>query len=127
MAVWLCGLIWPRFGTLLPVTASDWLQAIIAALAVACVYVMNYPAVEVESPTLVMIELFARAGRNGLSRDELYLALGNDFLVAPRVEDLLREGLAIEADGKCRLTQKGAKLEHVFGVWRRLLGAGLGG
>jgi hypothetical protein len=117
----------PALRMWLPPTLGDWAQAIVAALAVACAYVLNYPAVEVESPTLVMIELFARAGDAGLSREELYASLSDDLLITPRIDDLLHEGLAIEIDGKCRLTPKGRRLKSVFSCWRRLLGVGIGG
>jgi hypothetical protein len=117
----------PGLQPFLPAPLGEWIQAIVTALAVACVYVMNYPAVEVESPTLVMIDIFARAEPDGLTRDDLYQRLSNDFLVVPRIEDLLREDLATESDGKCRLTVKGMKLEQIFNAWRRLLRAGIGG
>ena len=117
----------PSWRAWLPPTLSDWLQAVVAALAVACLYVMNYPAVEVDSPSLAMADLFARAGANGLSREELYRTLDDDFLVVPRLNDLVREGLVVEARGKYRLTGRGLRLTHVFSLWRRILGAEIGG
>jgi hypothetical protein len=122
-----CEAFLPELTTLLPPRLSDWVQAVVTALAVACVYVMNYPAVEVESPTLVMIDLVAKAEPNGLTRDDLYQAIGDDFLVMPRIVDLLDERLAIEAEGQCRLTAKGIRLARIFTGWRRLLRAGIGG
>lgn len=110
-----------------PADLGDWAQAVITALALAAAYVMTYPAIEVESPTLVMIEIIAAAGPRGVTSDELYRRLGDDVLVLPRIEDLLLEGLAKDTGPRIALTPKGLRLAQVFSVWRRLLGAGIGG
>ena len=43
-------------------------HAVLLALALAAAYVMTYPAVEVESPTLVIVQAIARHGADGLDR-----------------------------------------------------------
>lgn len=117
----------PGLAPLLPDTLAAWTQTIIAALSFAAAYVMTYPAMEAESPTLVMIDLITKAEPKGLTREELLCRLDDEFLVIPRVDDLVREGLATEADQRIRLTGKGLQLEQMFTAWRRLLSAGIGG
>jgi hypothetical protein len=117
----------PGIGFLLPPTIAEWAQAILAALGFAAAYVLSYPAIEVPSPTLVIITLIAGAEPQGLRPVELYQRLDDAFLVTPRIEDLLHEGLARETEGQIFLTPKGIRLARLFSAWRRLLGAGLGG
>jgi hypothetical protein len=127
IVLWAGARIAPGLQAWLPASLSEWLQAIVAGLTMAALYVMTYPALEVESPTLLMIDILARAEPVGLTKDELYRRLSDDVLVIPRIEDLLREDLATETGGRCRLTKRGRRLEQVFSVWRRILGAGIGG
>ena len=97
------------------------------ALALAAAYVMTYPAIEVESPTLVMIEAITRRGAEGLPRELLFEQLNDAVLVAPRIRDLVAEGWAEEHDGRLQLTAPGRRLVRMFILWRRLLGAEQGG
>ncbi len=117
----------PAWRSLLPEGASHWAESILLALAVAAAYVMSYPPVEVDSPTLVIIRVIAAAGKAGLDKNELYRLLDDEALVVPRILDLLREGLASEAGGRYALTRKGSGLAGFFAGWRKFLRAGKGG
>jgi hypothetical protein len=117
----------PGLATLLPSDPFGVLQALLLALALAAGYVMTYPAIEVESPTLVMIQAIARRGEEGLARTTLFAQLTDEVLVAPRVRDLLSDGLAVERGGRLYLSDGGRRLIRLFFVWRRVLGAREGG
>lgn len=117
----------PGLAARLPADSFGVVQAAVLALAFAAGYVMTYPAIEVESPTLVMIQAIARRGDRGLARATLFEQLNDEVLVAPRVRDLMREGLAIERGGRLHLSARGRKLVAWFLVWRRVLGASEGG
>jgi hypothetical protein len=119
--------ILPGLATLLPPEPFGTLQALLLSLAFAAGYVMTYPAIEVESPTLVMIQAIARRGDEGLARATLFAQLNDEVLVAPRVRDLLSEGLAVEREGRLHLSTRGRRLVNLFFIWRRLLGASAGG
>jgi hypothetical protein len=139
----LCTFIFGILGGLLLVLAVAWalpglaarlpsqpfgvLQSLLLALAFAAGYVMSYPAIEVESPTLVMIQAIARRGARGLARATLFEQLNDDVLVAPRVRDLVTDGLAVETQGRLRLSEGGRRLVSAFALWRRVLGAEDGG
>ncbi len=117
----------PGLAARLPADPFGLVQAVLLSLAFAAGYVMTYPAIEVESPTLVMIQAIARRGDAGLARATLFEQLNDEVLVAPRVRDLVREGLAIERGGRLHLSPRGHRLVSWFLVWRRVLGAGEGG
>ena len=119
--------ILPGLATLLPPEPFGTLQALLLSLAFAAGYVMTYPAIEVESPTLVMIQAIARRGDEGLARATLFAQLNDEVLVAPRVRDLLSEGLAVEREGRLHLSERGSRLVKLFFLWRRVLGASAGG
>jgi len=117
----------PAFAAWLPSDPFGVLQALLLALAFAAGYVMTYPAIEVESPTLVMVRAIARSGDEGLARATLFDQLNDEVLVAPRVRDLVSEGLATERDGRLHLSGRGRSLVNLFLIWRRVLGAKAGG
>ena len=117
----------PELAALLPDGPLAMAHAVLLALALAAAYVMTYPAVEVESPTLVIVQAIARHGREGLARERLFEELDDSVLVAPRIQDLLDEELASRVDGRYRLTPKGRALARVFTLWRVVLGAPKGG
>ena len=117
----------PGLAPLLPSDPFGVLQALLLALALTAGYVMTYPAIEVESPTLVMIQAIARRGEEGLARTTLFAQLTDEVLVAPRVRDLLSDGLAVERGGRLYLSESGRRLVELFFVWRRVLGAREGG
>jgi hypothetical protein len=103
------------------------LQALLLALALAAAYVMTYPALEVESPILVIIEEIAQRGPKGVEADEFHRRLGDSVLVTPRLQDLVDEGLVVRKGDRYTPTAKGISLARVFIGWRKILGAGIGG
>ena len=117
----------PGLAALLPDGPLALGHALLLALALAAAYVMTYPAIEVESPTLTIIQAIARHGPEGLARDRLFVELNDSVLVAPRIQDLLDENLATREGGRYRLTGKGRTLARIFVTWRTILGAPKGG
>ena len=127
LVLWLGAHAAPGLSQFLPGDVGVWAQTVAFGLAIAAAYVLTYPAIEVESPIMVIIDLIEHAGPGGLERDELYRRLDDDFLVTPRIDDLMSEGLAVDGADGCRLTDKGRSLGRIFIVWRNILGAELGG
>ena len=111
----------------LPGSWSAWLYALVLSLAFGASYVMTYPAVEVKSPTLLIIEEVRDTKCNGLSLAELNHRLDADVLLRPRVNDLVNEGLIELSQERYCITARGRTLARLFGRWRALLGAGKGG
>jgi hypothetical protein len=127
LLILLLGWAQPQVADFLPEGALNIAHAVLLALALAAAYVMTYPAIEVESPTLVIIQAISRRGPEGLARAELFEQLNGSVLVAPRIEDLLGERLAVRDGDRIRSTDRGRLLARVFIVWRALLGAPKGG
>jgi hypothetical protein len=91
-------------------------------LSLTLAYIATYTAVQVDSPSLVMVLAVARAGDRGVSRAELEAALTDDLLVTPRLDDLVRDEVATCRDGVYRLTGRGLPYLRLIRFWRRLMG-----
>lgn len=109
------------------VPAAALVLAALLALQIAACYVISYPAMQANSPSLEMTRQLSRAGSAGLAPAELYARLSEPSLVSDRIDDLLGDGLAIEADGRYRCTPKGAALARALAAWKALLGEAKGG
>jgi hypothetical protein len=127
LLILLLGWAEPRVAALLPDGPLGIAHAVLLSLALAAAYVMTYPAIEVESPTLVIIQAISRRGAEGLARAALFEQLNDSVLVAPRIQDLLDEKLAVRDGDRIHSTSRGRFLARVFIAWRALLGAPKGG
>lgn len=117
----------PFTGLKLPVPITTYLHITLFMTSVTLAYITTYSAVEVDSPSLLMVQAIERAGEAGLSIEELRATMNNALLVEPRIRDLIHDGMA-QLDGDLyRLTAKGAIMARMFTVQRRLLKAGTGG
>lgn len=95
--------------------------------SLAAAYIVSYPAVEIDSPSLVIVRDIAGAGKSGLDKSELYRTMSDEMLVADRVKDLLDADLVRMDSGKYLLTPKGRFLAGIFIRFRRLLNLPKGG
>ena len=109
--------------TRLAAYARLWMYFISFTLA----YMITYSAVEADSPSLVIILKIAATGASGLKEESLLRELNDDALIVPRIRDLLRDKMAVQAEGKYRLRPKGVMLSRLFQLYRNLMGAGKGG
>lgn len=92
-------------------------------LALMCGYIMTYPAIEVESPSLTIVNMIAKAGPGGLPAERLYAQLDDDAMLWPRADDLVNERALVFHDNRYQLTPKGRFITGVFAIFNRLLGA----
>jgi len=130
LAVLATGMLWRFFFVKImalaenPVTApwSDYLQLIACYISVMLAYVVTYSGIEVDSPSLVMVLEIHQAGPGGLAQDMFDRAMGNDRLLIPRLNDLLKGELARADQGGYHLTVKGKRIARLFCFYRWLLG-----
>jgi hypothetical protein len=107
---------------------SGYLQVGLFVSSLALGYVITYSAIEADSPTLVIVDRIARAGNDGLHRNDLAIQLGDEVLIEPRVADLIRDGLVQSDDGhRLCLTSSGRHFISIFSIYRRILRQGKGG
>jgi hypothetical protein len=100
-----------------------WLYYISLTLA----YMITYSAVEVDSPSLIVITRIAEAGRPGLTQEGLDHLMDDEILVEPRLKDLLTDKMAVIHEGKYRLSKKGMMIAQLFRLYRTVLRANKGG
>jgi len=99
----------------------------IFVISLTFAYILIYPAIEVDSPSLVMIMAIADCGKAGLQIERFYQLLSDDLLVIPRLNDLYRDKLAYLDNDKYRLTKKGILFALIFINFRKLFKINLKG
>jgi hypothetical protein len=108
----------------------DWLagaQTLLLYLAGMAAYINTYPAIEADSPSLVLMQELRRAGEKGMSRAGIHQMFNDEVVFTPRVLDLVNENMAIREGDHLRLTAKGWAIARIFGTFRRLTGRPRGG
>lgn len=113
----------PGLADYLPSGIFDYGRVAVFYFALMCGYIMTYPAIEVESPSLSIVNMMAKAGPEGLLIERLYAELDDDALLWPRVNDLLNERALILNDGRYQLTPNGRFIMRVFAILRQAMGA----
>ena len=103
------------------------LQGLLLAAALGAAYIATYPALEVTSPTLAILDDIARSGRSGLDHRALVAKMDDGFLLLPRIADLENEGLVALSGDHYLLTAKGKRVAALFIRLRSLLRLPAGG
>lgn len=124
LAVWAFA---DHLGILAVKSFSDYLHICLFTISLTLAYMITYSAIEVDSPSLVMINAIAKAGSDGLN-EKLFIQMMNDnILIKPRLADLLNDKMAHFDGAKYRLTSKGILFARIFIFYRKLLNAPKGG
>ncbi len=90
-------------------------------------YVLSYPAIEADSPTLIIIRAVFETGVAGLNKTGLKQIANNDLLILPRIKDMLTDNMVYLKDGKYRLKPKGMIMAKLFLFYRNIIKGGKGG
>ena len=106
---------------------SNYPDYIVLYCCLAAAYIVSYPALEADSPSLTIVRNIAKSGKSGLDKNELYKAMTDETLVVARISDLLNDGLVRMDSGKYILTSKGRFLADIFVRFRGILNAPKGG
>ena len=109
------------FGILAPTKIYEYLQLSFFFVSLTLAHIATYSALEVDSPSLVIVADIVEAGSEGLDRNTLEQKMNDDILVVPRVRDLVT-GKLVCMDGEVyKLTKKGIFVARIFAAYRRLL------
>ena len=128
--VWLALSIFGIFQGLtgyLPQEPVDKILSLLLALALAVSYIMTYPALENDSPTLRLVYVIAQKGRIGATEEVLFKSFSNKNTVEPSINEMIRERLVRIEDQSILLTERGHRLARIYRKWRVILGAEMGG
>jgi hypothetical protein len=110
-----------------PAGIAEFVHVALLVTALILAYMITYTAIEADSPSLVMISRVKAGGARGVRKEEFDEFLNDRLLVLPRIDDLLKDKMAVLSGGRYRLTPKGRILAEIFGRYRAILGLGLGG
>ncbi|MDR4503626.1 MAG: hypothetical protein MRK01_02395 [Candidatus Scalindua sp.] len=90
-------------------------------------YINTYSAIEVDSPSLLIVEKISKASGAGLSRETMGEQMDDSILVKPRLNDLITHKIAQLSGGKYRLKAKGIFMACIITFYRNLMRVGKGG
>ena len=91
-------------------------------VALSLSYISFYTALEVDSPTLVMILKIEETGLEGMDKNLFENILNDDLLVKPRVKDLIRDKMAFWEEDRIKITTKGKRLVWALQFHRKIIG-----
>ena len=109
------------FGISPPATVYEYLQLTFLFLSLTMAYITTYSALEVDSPSLVMVMKIAKAGSNGLKKESFEHEMDDGILVVPRIRDLITGGMTNLDEGRYKLTPKGVLVSRIFIAYRKLM------
>jgi hypothetical protein len=115
------------FGLHPPSDLAQFLQFWLCYVSLTLAYIITYSAVEVDSPSLIIIMKIAEAGNAGLTSEALEVLVDDKILLDPRLKDLVTDNMAGLHEGKYRLTPKGAVMARLFVFYRKIMGVNKGG
>jgi len=101
--------------------------SLLLAFSFALSYIMTYPALENDSPTLKLVYLIAQKRRIGITEEELSRSFSNKNAVESSIIEMISEGLVRTKGQSIRLTERGHRLATIYRKWRVILGAEMGG
>jgi len=116
-----------RVRSISPAGFREYFHLYIFFISLMLAYIVNYSALEVDSPTLTMVISIANKGKNGLDKQELLVLMSDGLLVKPRIDDLVSSNMIYLEEGKYKLTRNGSLFAHIFIFYRKLLNLPKGG
>lgn len=105
----------------------EYIQLGIFFTALVLVYTVTYSAIEVDSPSLLIVLNISGAGSSGLDDRRLKEIMTDEILVKPRMLDLIEDRMVDLEGGKYKLTAAGRFFSGIFIFYRSLLGLPKGG
>lgn len=106
----------------LSLSITEWLSIYFLHYSLSMAYILSYPAIEAVSPTLAITLMIGEADGAGVGQEELASAFNDDFLLMPRIRDLIEARLVSEREGYITITPLGKAYAGGFIIMRRLLG-----
>lgn len=121
----------PRYFPLLGLNSytqfSSYLHVCFFCTTATIAYVISYTAIEIDSPSLLMVRAINNSESNRVSVAEFHNLMKDSLKIEPLITELLNDRM-VRLDGQYyRLTPKGAFMTYLIMLHRSLLGLGKGG
>lgn len=95
-------------------------------IALSVAYVMSYPAIQAECPTLKIILAVLASMPKGMTFKAINEIFSHNKLFSDRIEDLVKDHLILPKGDRWDLSFKGRLIVRFFSIYRSLLGLPLG-
>jgi hypothetical protein len=105
----------------LPETGIAFIHAELLFLCLGFSYIFFYQGIKTKSPSISIIMIVGKAGKEGVERAVFNNMINNDQLIKPRIKFLAQAGLATVHEGKYQLTGKGEVYANLFSWYRQFL------
>ncbi len=105
----------------------DFVHILLLACMLSIAYVASYPALQADSPSLVMVMAIDRAEPEGVDKEYFRKKMNDEILIIPRIQDLLVDQMAVLEGDRYRLTPKGRRIAQFFSFYRYLVNMHKGG
>ena len=97
------------------------LQVLIFYVPVMLCYIINYIALEDDSPSMTIVRFVEQAKEKGRNRQEIRRIITNEILILPRIRIMLKDGWIECRDGQYYVTEKGRFYNQFFAFGLKLL------
>jgi len=84
-------------------------------------YIINYVALEDDSPTMTIVGFVEQAGREGRTKKQIRQIISDEALIFPRIGTMLKDGWIVYKDNKYYITAKGEAYNKLFALGLKLL------
>ena len=109
------------------VTVVRNLHVFILSSFICSAYIASYPAIEANSPSILICNLIRKSGAKGISEEALYETMGSDLLLYPRIVELEADGLVLIEEDIIIAQTNLIRLANFFIFFRNLLKLPIGG
>lgn len=127
VSLWVISKFSITYSLYVPNNFSEYLHIALFFISLTLAYMITYSAIEVDSPSLLMIMAITEAGLEGLDKKELEQKMSDEILIKPRFEDIIIHRMSYLEGHKYKLTRKGSFIAKIFIFYRKILNLGKGG
>ncbi|MFH1867873.1 MAG: hypothetical protein ABH843_02775 [Candidatus Omnitrophota bacterium] len=115
------------FDTSNPQALSDHIHLFIFFSSLTFSYIISYSAIGADSPSMNMVLKIARSAPDGLERDKIAEMMTDDYLIKPRLKELINNKMVYMINDVYRISKLGELFVKIFVYYRDLLNLPKGG
>ncbi len=106
----------------LPNNLWQYAQVVIFYVPVMLSYIINYVALEDDSPTMTIVGLIEQMEKKGgCSCDKIKSIISDEALIWPRINTMIKDGWIEYRDNKYQITERGKTYNKIFALGLKLL------